>query len=290
MLADDPLSRDKKQGSASETSAELPVGPDTLAEMPVWRQVAPHPGGPPVPRLPAQTWYLSVKVRLEFAIALVLLVLSAPLILVVAVLVKLTSPGPAFYSQVRLGKGGQAFKLHKIRTMRHDCEKATGPRWAVPGDPRVTPLGRFLRRTHLDELPQLWNVLRGEMSLVGPRPERPEFVPNLERLIPHYGDRLLVRPGVTGLAQVQLPADTDLASVRRKLAYDLYYIRHLNLWLDLRLMFCTGVRMFGVSFHVLCRLFGLPLGGQVENHYQARQTAAARYDSEPRPSPTPDMA
>ena len=106
---------------------------------------------------------------------------------------------------MRLGKNGRPFRLHKIRTMRHDCEKATGPRWAVPGDPRITPLGRFLRQTHLDELPQLWNVLRGEMSLVGPRPERPEFVPDLEQAIPHYRDRLLVRPGVTGLAQVQLP-------------------------------------------------------------------------------------
>jgi hypothetical protein len=139
-------------------------------------------------------------------------------------------------------------------------------------------------------LPQLWNVLRGDMSLVGPRPERPEFVPSLERAVPHYRDRLVVRPGVTGLAQVQLPADTDLASVRRKLAYDLYYIRHVNFWLDLRLMLCTGVRMFGVSFDVLCRLFGLPRGGQVERHYETHKPAAGEQGGEPRSCPDPGAA
>jgi lipopolysaccharide/colanic/teichoic acid biosynthesis glycosyltransferase len=235
-----------------------------------------------------RTWYLRLKVGLEYLIAAVLLVLSAPLIFMMAVLVKLSSPGPAFYSQVRVGKGGRVFKLHKLRTMQHNCEKTSGPRWAAPGDPRITRLGRFLRTTHLDELPQLWNVLRGEMSLVGPRPERPEFVPDLERFLPHYTDRLLVRPGLTGLAQVQLPADTDLASVRRKLAYDLYYIRHINLWLDLRLMFCTGVRMFGVPFHILCGIFHLPRPGQVEDHYQTRQ--AARPHAGSCPCSAPDIA
>jgi lipopolysaccharide/colanic/teichoic acid biosynthesis glycosyltransferase len=208
-------------------------------------------------------------VLLESVLALVLLLLSAPVILAAALLVKLTSKGPAFYSQVRLGKGGRPFKMHKIRTMVHDCERLTGPRWAAPGDPRITTVGRFLRRTHIDELPQLWNVLRGEMSLVGPRPERPELVPPLEQAIPHYRDRLLVRPGVTGLAQVQLPADTDLASVRYKLAYDLYYLRHVGLWLDLRLMLCTGVHMLGVPFHVLCRLFHMPERDVILGHYHA---------------------
>jgi lipopolysaccharide/colanic/teichoic acid biosynthesis glycosyltransferase len=143
----------------------------------------------------------------------------------------------------------------------------------VPGDPRITPLGRFLRRIHLDDLPQLWNVLRGEMSLVGPRPERPEFAAALGQAIHHYDDRMLVRPGVTGLAQVQLPPDTDLASVRRKLAYDLYYIRNISIWLDLRLMFCTGVCLLGVPFHVVCRLFGLPQVAQVERYYSALRAA-----------------
>jgi lipopolysaccharide/colanic/teichoic acid biosynthesis glycosyltransferase len=152
--------------------------------------------------------------------------------------------------------------------MYHNCEKHTGPIWALPCDPRVTWIGRYLRKTHLDELPQLWNILRGDMSLVGPRPERPEFVPELQKAIPHYNARLLVRPGVTGLAQVQLPADTDLASVRRKLAYDLYYIRNTCFWLDFRLVACTAAHVVGVPFHVLCRWFFMPSQAQVENAYQ----------------------
>src|SRR5205085_11588970 len=124
--------------------------------------------------------------------------------------------------------------------------------------------GRCLRRTHLDELPQLWNVLRGDMSLVGPRPERPEFVPDLERALPHYRDRLLVKPGVTGLAQVQLPADTDLESVRRKLAYDLYYIRTFGLWLDLRLILSTALRLLGFPYSWLTVLFGIPSRETIE--------------------------
>jgi lipopolysaccharide/colanic/teichoic acid biosynthesis glycosyltransferase len=291
MLADDQLSRAQQKSGTGETSADLPAVPETLADAPLWRKDPPHQGEPPLPGLPPRTWYLFFKVGLEFTIALLLLVLSLPLILVTAVLVKLTSPGPAFYSQVRLGRHGRTFRLYKIRTMWHDCEKTTGARWAVPGDPRVTPLGRFLRRTHLDELPQLWNVLRGEMGMVGPRPERPEFVPDLERAVPHYGDRLLIRPGVTGLAQVQLPADTDLASVRRKLAYDLYYIRYINLWLDLRLICCTSVRMLGIPFHVLGRLFRLPHVHQVEHHYRARQSAAATPPPFNGPiCPAPDVA
>src|SRR5207248_4660391 len=140
-------------------------------------------------------------------------------------LVKLTSPGPMLYTQTRLGRRGRPFTIYKIRTMLHDCESLTGPQWSTPGDTRITRVGRWLRRTHIDELPQLWNVLRGDMSLVGPRPERPEFIPELENAIPFYRDRLLVRPGITGLAQVQLPPDTDMDSVRRQLAHDIYYGR-----------------------------------------------------------------
>src|SRR5207249_2271789 len=156
-----------------------------------------------------------------------------------AVLVKLTSPGPILYSQTRLGRHGRSYTIYKIRSMSHNCEKQSGPRWSTAGDSRVTPIGRLLRRTHVDELPQLWNVLRGEMSLIGPRPERPEFVPQLERALPQYRQRLLVRPGVTGLAQVQLPPDSDLASVRRKLAYDLYYVHGCNFCLDVQLLLAT---------------------------------------------------
>jgi lipopolysaccharide/colanic/teichoic acid biosynthesis glycosyltransferase len=274
MLADDSTPPVRPAEASRETTADLPTLAQTQPELPVWRSDGPHTPTELVPGLPPESWYLTFKVVLEFAIALVLLILSVPVIAVMAVLVKLTSRGPVFYSQVRLGRRGREFHLHKIRTMFHDCEKVSGPRWSVPGDPRVTPLGRFLRQTHLDELPQLWNVLRGEMSLVGPRPERPVFVADLQRQVAHYADRLAVRPGVTGLAQVQLPGDTDLASVRRKLAYDLYYIRHIGLWLDLRLMLCTGAHMVGVPFHILCRIFAMPRREAVEHHYRARQTSA----------------
>jgi lipopolysaccharide/colanic/teichoic acid biosynthesis glycosyltransferase len=181
-----------------------------------------------------------------------------------ALLVKLTSKGPAFYTQTRVGRNGRLFTIYKIRTMIHNCESLTGPRWAMPDDPRVTPLGQFLRQTHLDELPQLINVLRGEMSLIGPRPERPEFVTKLERALPAYRERLGVRPGVTGLAQVHLPGDTSLSSVRLKLAYDLYYIQQLSPWLEWRILWCTGLRVLGVPFRLLRRFSGIPGDEAVE--------------------------
>ncbi len=208
---------------------------------------APRPGG-----------YAACKRAAELGAALALFVMTGPLILLAALLVKLTSRGPAFYTQTRVGLGGRLFTIYKLRTMIHNCESLTGPRWAIPDDPRVTPLGRFLRATHLDELPQLLNVLKGDMSLVGPRPERPEFVTELERALPAYRGRLAVRPGVTGLAQIQLPADSDLESVRRKLAHDLFYIRTGGLWLDLRILCCTGLRALGVPFRVSGRLLRIP--------------------------------
>jgi lipopolysaccharide/colanic/teichoic acid biosynthesis glycosyltransferase len=201
---------------------------------------------------------------IEFIVALGLLVLGAPVILLAALLVRLTSRGPGFYVQTRLGRHGRPYQMYKLRTMYHECERASGPCWSPAGDPRVTPLGRFLRRSHLDELPQLVNVLRGEMSLVGPRPERPEFVPELERALPHYWERLRVRPGVTGLAQIQLPADTDLESVRRKLAYDLYYVHGRNPWLDLRILAGTAFKVLGVRFDFLRAALWMPSRDLVE--------------------------
>jgi lipopolysaccharide/colanic/teichoic acid biosynthesis glycosyltransferase len=212
----------------------------------------------------------------ELVLACLLLVLTAPLMLVVILLVKLTSRGPAIYSQTRVGRLGRLYTIYKLRTMAHDCERLTGPQWASERDPRVTRLGRLLRRTHLDELPQLWNVIRGDMSIIGPRPERPEFVAPLEKAIPLYAERLLVRPGVTGLAQVQAPADTDLASVRRKLTYDLYYIRHMGLWLDLRILLCTGFKVAGIPFRVLRVLFRLPAKDKVESVYRSGVREAGR--------------
>jgi lipopolysaccharide/colanic/teichoic acid biosynthesis glycosyltransferase len=196
--------------------------------------------------------------------ALLLLILTAPLLLLAMLLIKLTSRGPVLYTQTRVGRHGLPFTIYKLRSMIHKCESLTGARWAVPGDPRVTLVGGFLRRTHLDELPQLWNVLRGDMSLVGPRPERPEFVPQLEQAIPCYRERLRVRPGVTGLAQVQLPADTDLDSVRVKLAYDLYYVRNCGLWLDARIMLSTALKMIGLPFRALRQLFRFPRREAIE--------------------------
>jgi len=196
--------------------------------------------------------------------ALTLIVLTAPLMLVAALIVKLTSRGPAFYTQTRVGRYGRLFTIYKIRTMVHNCESLTGPRWSIPGDPRITRVGWLLRTTHLDELPQLLNVIRGEMSLIGPRPERPEFVPELEQALPGYWQRLTVRPGVTGLAQLQLPPDADLTSVRRKLAHDLYYIEHLTPWLDLRILAGTGLYALGASFTLIGKLLGIPGGEAVE--------------------------
>ncbi|WP_201750308.1 sugar transferase [Tautonia marina] len=190
--------------------------------------------------------------------ATLLLIWMSPVIVLAMLLVKLTSRGPAIYAQERLGRGGTPFTIYKIRTMTHDCERDTGPTWCVPDDPRVTPIGRILRRTHLDELPQLWNVIRGELSLVGPRPERPAIAAKLELTVPRYRDRLLVRPGLTGLAQVQLEPDTDVTSVRRKLFYDLYYVRNASPWLDLRITASTFFYIAGVPASLLARVFGFP--------------------------------
>jgi lipopolysaccharide/colanic/teichoic acid biosynthesis glycosyltransferase len=201
---------------------------------------------------------------MDLVLASVLLVLTGPVIVTAMLLIRLTSRGPSLYSQTRLGQGGRPFAIYKLRTMYHDCERLTGPRWSLPGDPRVTPVGRILRATHIDELPQLWNILRGEMSLVGPRPERPEIAAGLERALPDYRGRLRARPGVTGLAQVQLPPDIDIESVRRKLAYDLYYIRRASPWLDLRLMAGTALGACGVAPVVTCSLLGIATSEVVE--------------------------
>jgi lipopolysaccharide/colanic/teichoic acid biosynthesis glycosyltransferase len=164
--------------------------------------------------------------------------------------------------------------------MYHDCERTSGPRWSTAGDPRVTAFGRFLRKTHLDELPQLWNVLRGEMSLIGPRPERPEFVAELERVIPGYRTRLNVRPGITGLAQVQLPPDEEIEGVSRKVAYDLYYIAHASPQMDLRILVATALKVFGVPFDSIRTMTGLPKVNSV-----ARHEAFDEFATSPTPPP-----
>jgi lipopolysaccharide/colanic/teichoic acid biosynthesis glycosyltransferase len=187
-----------------------------------------------------------LKRAVDCTLAVAIAVVAAPILLIAAVLVRLSSRGPAIYTQERVGFGERRFTIFKLRTMIHDCESLTGPKWSVPGDPRVTPLGRWLRKLHIDELPQLLNVLRGDMSLVGPRPERPVFVAKLARKIPHYPARHAVPPGITGLAQVYLPPDIEVADVERKLGFDLYYARHASLWLDLRILLCTALKVLGL--------------------------------------------
>jgi len=176
----------------------------------------------------------AAKRLLDIIVAAIGLVIAAPIMLVVAAAVWMTSRGPALYHQLRVGLNGRTFTVHKFRSMRQDAEAATGPVWASKtGDPRVTPVGRFLRRSRLDELPQLWNVLIGEMSFVGPRPERPEFVSELTAQIPYYGQRHVVRPGLTGWAQVRYSYGASKEDALEKLQYDLYYIKNLSLALDL---------------------------------------------------------
>jgi lipopolysaccharide/colanic/teichoic acid biosynthesis glycosyltransferase len=211
-----------------------------------------------------QRVYAPVRRLAELTAAVLLSVVALPIVAVAALVVRATSRGPAFYAQTRLGRGGRPFSIYKLRTMIHNCESLTGPRWSIPGDPRVTRFGQFLRVTHLDELPQLINVLRGDMSLIGPRPERPEFVRELEQALPGYRGRLLVRPGVTGLAQVQLDADSGLESVRRKLAYDLFYIQHMGPLMDLRILASTALHVFGVPFQMLRALFLFPTREAIE--------------------------
>jgi sugar transferase (PEP-CTERM system associated) len=174
----------------------------------------------------------SLKRLFDIAVASAGLLLASPLLAVLAAAIKLTEGGPVLYSQVRVGKDGRTFTLYKFRSMRPDAEAETGPIWSTAGDPRVTRLGRSLRRTRLDELPQLWNVLRGDMSIVGPRPERPEFVANLTKEIPYYSQRHAVRPGVTGWAQVRHTYAATVEDSLQKLQYDLFYIKHLSLAFD----------------------------------------------------------
>jgi lipopolysaccharide/colanic/teichoic acid biosynthesis glycosyltransferase len=194
----------------------------------------------------------------DICLGSLMLLASAPVVVLAWALIRLTSRGPGFYHQARVGRFGEPFVILKLRTMSHDCEARSGVKWATKHDPRVTPVGRVLRKLHIDELPQLLNVLRGDMSLVGPRPERPEFVGPLSQSLPGYADRLRVRPGLTGLAQIQLPPDSDLESVRRKLVLDRTYVARCGLGLDLRLMIGTAVYLCGVSYGGVGRLMLLP--------------------------------
>jgi sugar transferase (PEP-CTERM system associated) len=183
---------------------------------------------------------LAVKRALDIAAGFFGLLVTMPIVLALAVAVKLTSAGPAFYAQRRVGRDGRIFTVRKLRSMCNDAERHTGPVWAQAGsDSRVTALGRIMRRTRLDELPQFWNIFAGNMSLVGPRPERPEFVQSLAKQIPFYGLRHVVKPGLTGWAQVRYTYGATVEDAIEKLQYDLFYIKHMSVGLDLFVMFET---------------------------------------------------
>lgn len=183
--------------------------------------------------------FRGVRRALNFSVALVGLVLSLPLLPFIALAVKLSSPGPVFYRQKRVGKGSAEFYCYKFRTMRQDAEADTGATWATDDDPRITRVGKFLRISRLDEIPQLWCVLKGDMHFVGPRPERPEFVESLIKDIPFYGVRHMVRPGITGWAQVKYRYGNTREDALEKLQYDLFYIKNASLGLDLLIWFQT---------------------------------------------------
>lgn len=180
-----------------------------------------------------------VRRSLDIALGVALLLFTFPLLVATALAIKLDSPGPVFYRQERVGKGGRPYTLFKFRSMRTDAEATGAPVWATQQDARVTRVGRFIRLTRIDEIPQVFNVLKGDMAFVGPRPERPGFVEKLAAVIPHYDDRHCVKPGITGWAQVNYPYGASVEDARQKLAYDLYYVRRRSLFLDLLIIVAT---------------------------------------------------
>lgn len=228
-------------------------------------QLQPHTierwdSGQPAPRSASPEYrssYFHFKYAADRLVGTGLLIICAPLIALLWIAVKLTSRGPGLYFQTRVGLQGEPFRVVKLRTMGIDAEDGDNVQWCQRKDPRITPLGKILRKTHLDELPQLWNVARGEMCLVGPRPERPEITKSLEKLIPDYHLRHSVKPGVTGLAQVNLEPDTNLNITRRKQILDLRYIDNANLFLDARMLIATSLKMLFLSGASTIRLTGL---------------------------------
>jgi len=182
---------------------------------------------------------LAVKRAVDVAISMIGLIVAAPIMAAVAVAVACSSPGPFLYEQRRVGERGRVFRLYKFRSMRADAEDTSGAVWSRDGDTRVTTVGRWLRATRLDELPQLWNIFKGDMSLVGPRPERPEFIEELTRHIPYYPQRHIVKPGLTGWAQVRYSYGSSVQDAMEKLQYDLFYIKHMSLLMDAWIVLCT---------------------------------------------------
>jgi sugar transferase (PEP-CTERM system associated) len=190
----------------------------------------------------ASRFHLIYKRVASVLVSIIGLLLSLPLLPFIILVIKLTSPGPVFYRQRRVGRDDFVFYCYKLRTMRADAEADSGPTWAGDDDPRITSVGKFLRQSRMDEIPQLWNVLRGDMSLVGPRPERPEFVETLSKVIPYYHLRHAIRPGITGWAQVRYKYGNSVEDAKEKLRYDLFYIKNMSAGLDL-LTFLTTIKI-----------------------------------------------
>ncbi len=191
-------------------------------------------------------WEKVVKRTMDIVVALVGMVLSFPIVVIASIAIKIDSKGPILFAQERSGLNGKVFRMYKFRSMRQDAEKVSGPVWAQKDDPRVTKVGKFIRKVRIDEIPQMINVLKGEMSLVGPRPERPYFVEKLSKEIPYYKRRLKVKPGVTGWAQVKHKYDETIEDVKQKLQYDLFYIENISIKTDVTILFRTiFVVLFG---------------------------------------------
>lgn len=186
-----------------------------------------------------QRSYERFKRLMDIAGSAIALVLLSPLCLMTAIFIRLCSKGPILFTQTRVGKDGKHFEIYKFRTMHVDAEKYTGPVWAKANDDRLIPVGTFIRKAHIDEIPQFINVLKGEMSIIGPRPERPVFVEQFKRQIPDYEKRISVKPGITGLAQVWHKYDETIEDVKRKIKYDLLYIKKMCLWTDVRIIVRT---------------------------------------------------
>jgi exopolysaccharide biosynthesis polyprenyl glycosylphosphotransferase len=185
------------------------------------------------------SWEAQIKRLIDIIVSALVLVLGSPVWFALAAIIRLSSPGPAVYKQERIGRNGRPFVMMKFRSMYRDAEKHTGPKWATEDDPRITPVGRFLRKTRLDEIPQFINVLRGEMSLVGPRPERAFFIEQLRKEIPWYVRRIKMKPGITGWAQVKHKYDASIEDVKQKVLFDLYYFENMSLALDLKILVRT---------------------------------------------------
>jgi exopolysaccharide biosynthesis polyprenyl glycosylphosphotransferase len=200
-----------------------------------------------VDKVRPNNWFYFWKRTLDLTGAVIGLMAVLILLPVIAIVIAVESSGSVLYRQTRLGKQGLPFQIVKFRTMVADAEGDGQPRWAHPDDKRVTRLGRFLRRSRVDEIPQLWNVLKGEMSLVGPRPERPEFISTLEKKIPFYRARLVVKPGITGWAQINFRYGSTVNDAAVKLEYDLYYVKHQSIWLDLLIMARTAGVIIGMA-------------------------------------------